>query len=316
VTGTHSPRIRRPRPTPQLWVGVFAMVAIEVLLAAGNRFVATWLTPLMWSAYIAFADGLVSRLRGRSWLADRRREFPLLVLASVGIWLVFEAYNLRLRNWVYFNVPADPFVRDIAYFWSFATIIPGVFETSELILALLERLNDRTPRGTSDLRTSRPTSPLWFIAGLAMVALPAVAPYSIAPYLFAPVWIGFFFLVDPLNRMLSSVSLADLFRAGRRLPLYALLIGGGICGLFWEAWNLQASLAGGGHWVYTIPQALRVFNLHYGKMPVLGLLGFPPFALELFACYIFLRQVLGGDRVWHPSRDKTSFSRWADKPGD
>jgi hypothetical protein len=50
-------------------------------------------------------------------------------------------------------------------------------------------------------------------------------------------------------------------------------------------------------------------------MPVLGLLGFPPFALELFAAYVFLREVLGGDALWHPANPERSFSRWADPSG-
>jgi hypothetical protein len=191
-----------------------------------------------------------------------------------------------------------------------------VFETSELVSAILERMTATRPRLTEEEQTRPQAWPIWFIVGLALISLPAVAPASIAPYLFAPVWLGFFPLLDPLNRMIGGASLADLFRRGRRLPLYALLIGGGICGLLWEAWNLQASLAGGGHWVYTIPRALRIFNLHYGKMPVLGLLGFPPFALELFAAYIFFRQVLGGDTVWHPTNRTASFPAWADAPTD
>jgi hypothetical protein len=32
-------------------------------------------------------------------------------------------------------------------------------------------------------------------------------------------------------------------------------------------------------------------------MPLLGMLGFPPFALELFAMYHFLRKILDGDRL-------------------
>jgi hypothetical protein len=247
-------------------------------------------------------------------LADRRREFPLLILISVGIWLVFEAYNLHLRNWAYLNVPADPAVRDIAYAWSFATIMPGVFETSEWVLAALERIGRTSPPRSLTVPSPART-PFWFVVGLGMVTLPLAFPPSIAAFLFAPVWIGFFPLFDSLNRMIGGVSLSGLFRNGLRRPVFALLIGGGVCGLLWEAWNLQASLAGGGHWVYTIPQALRVFNLHYGKMPVLGLLGFPPFALELFAAYVFLREVLGGDALWHPADPERSFSRWADPSG-
>jgi hypothetical protein len=305
---------RRLTSAPQLWIGLLGLVLIQILLAAGVRFVAVWLTPLMWTAYIAFIDGLVRRLNGASWLTDRRREFPLLILASIGVWLLFEAYNLHLKNWIYVNVPPDPFVRDIAYFWSFATIMPGVFETSELVLTLLERAHREASPTPGYSRPPSSISPLWFVLGLGMITLPAAAPTTIAPYLFALVWVGFFLMFDPLNRLVGSVSLTGLFRNGRRLPTYALLIGGGLCGLLWEAWNLQASLAGGGHWVYTIPQALRIFNLHYGKMPVLGLLGFPPFALELFAVYIFLRQALGGDRIWHPSDPASAFPLFAERP--
>jgi hypothetical protein len=178
------------------WLGLLGMVAIQTLLAAGNRFVAVWLTPLMWTAYIAFADGLVFRLRGVSWLASRRREFPLLVLASVGVWLLFETYNLHLHNWVYLNVPADPLARDLAYFWSFATIMPGVFETSELALALLERGSPGNPPTVSTPVGRAPHTGLWFVIALGMVTIPAVSPAWIAPFLFAPVWVGFFPLFD------------------------------------------------------------------------------------------------------------------------
>jgi len=298
------------------WLGLLGMVTIQALLAAGNRFVAVWLTPMMWTAYIAFADALVLRLRGVSWLASRRREFPLLVIASVGVWLLFEAYNLHLHNWVYLKVPTDPLVRDLAYFWSFATIMPGVFETSELALALLERRSPSNPPTASTPAEGSRHTGLWFVIGLGMVTIPAVSPAWIAPFLFAPVWLGFFPLFDSLNGLLGPASLIRLGGAARRRSVWALMIGGGVCGLLWEAWNLQAALAGGGHWVYTIPRALHVFNLHYGKMPVLGLLGFPPFALELFAVYNFLRQVTGGDRIWHPSEPATAFTAWSRSPSD
>ena len=115
------------------------MLGGEILLLAGSRFAATWFTPIMWSGYIMAVDGLVFRLSGSSWLTRRRREFPLLVLLSVGIWLIFEAYNLRLQNWQYLGLPSLPFLRDLGYFWSFATIIPGVFESSDLAGILLRR---------------------------------------------------------------------------------------------------------------------------------------------------------------------------------
>ena len=58
-----------------------------------------------------------------------------------------------------------------------------------------------------------------------------------------------------------------------------LLLAGMVCGGLWEFWNFWASAK----WVYTIPYLgfLKVF-----EMPLLGFLGFPPFALE---CYLFYR---------------------------
>jgi hypothetical protein len=69
------------------------------------------------------------------------------------------------------------------------------------------------------------------------------------------------------------------------------------CGFIWETWNYQAVMAEGAYWVYTIPEPLRIFGWHFGKMPVLGLLGFPPFALELHAFYTLIRETLDLERL-------------------
>ena len=79
-------------------------------------------------------------------------------------------------------------------------------------------------------------------------------------------------------------------------------LAGLICGLIWEAWNQQSVAAGGAYWVYLFPEELRPFGWTYGQMPVLGLLGFPPFALELFAFYAIIRESLGGDRIFGDRR--------------
>ena len=58
--------------------------------------------------------------------------------------------------------------------------------------------------------------------------------------------------------------------------LYLLLLSGALCGFLWELWNFRA----GSKWIYTVPHVgfLKVF-----EMPLLGFLGFPPFALECYA---------------------------------
>jgi hypothetical protein len=63
-------------------------------------------------------------------------------------------------------------------------------------------------------------------------------------------------------------------------------LGSGLCcGLLWEFWNYWALTK----WTYTVPYAGE-FKLF--EMPVLGYLGFPPFALEAFAMYNFLRSLV------------------------
>jgi hypothetical protein len=91
-----------------------------------------------------------------------------------------------------------------------------------------------------------------------------------------------------------------MLQKGHQKKIGALLVGGFLCGLLWEAWNFQAFIKDGGHWIYTVPDALRIFGLHYGQMPVLGMLGFPPFALELYAMYHFFRRMVEGPRLLGP----------------
>ena len=55
-----------------------------------------------------------------------------------------------------------------------------------------------------------------------------------------------------------------------------MCLAGLVCGLLWETWNFRS----GAKWTYSIPFVgqFRIF-----EMPVLGFLGFIPFALE---CYV------------------------------
>ena len=268
----------------------------EILLARDVYFVAVWLTPIMWTGYILAADAFLYLRKGRSWLTTRRREFPLVLVLSVGIWLLFEVLNFHIQNWAYYSVPDNPIIRDFAYFWSFATIMPGVFITSEIISTF-------TPtRSLHHLQIRRDgvaigTGWLWFLCGLFMVVIPLLLPTPIASYLFGSIWIGFILLIDPINNRIGAPSFRKMLQEGTYWPILSLLAGGLVCGFLWEAWNFQAFHSGGGHWIYLVPEPLRIFGLHYGKMPLLGMLGFPPFALELFTMYHFLRNILDGDRL-------------------
>lgn len=277
------------------WIGIAILLGAEILLLGGNAFVATWFTPLMWTGYILAVDGLVFLMRGSSWLTSRRLEFPLLALASVGVWLLFEIYNLRLANWIYMGLPKSASSRALGYFWSFATIMPAVFETSDLLQSLLARMSAGRRRDRPGIRVG--PAWLWCVLGAAMVAIPPATPSKVAAYLFGPVWIGFVLLLDPINERMGADSLRFQLKSGTWEPLVSLLVAGLACGFLWETWNYQAFRSEGAYWVYQVPQALRLFGWHFGKMPVLGLLGFPPFALELNAFYTLIRHVLNVNRL-------------------
>jgi hypothetical protein len=275
-----------------LWLGLAILLAGQLAVILGVKIAATWHTPIMWTGYILLADGMLAKRKGQSWLTTRRSEFPFLLLISVLTWLVFEIYNFRLQNWLYRGLPSSQIVLNLGYFWSFATIMPAVFITAELMATLLPaRKTSTDPQGLS----LGPTS-LWIIAGLAMVAVPPLLPIKLARFAFGFVWIGFIPLLDPINHKLQAPSLRASVSEGDWRPVIALLLAGFLCGLFWEAWNYQALRAGGGHWIYTVPDELRIFGWHYGEMPVLGLLGFPPFAIELYVQYQFFRKLFKLER--------------------
>ncbi len=281
------------------WIGLGIVLVGEAQLFLGNDFVTTWFTPIMWTGYILLADSVAAKRLGESRIFNRPREFALMAVLSVFSWLIFEIYNFKLRNWVYVGLPESPWARDLGFFWAFATITPAIFVTADLLKAFnvfggsLGRPRPFTPASLAAM----------FLLGLGLVAVPPSLPDRPASFAFAAVWVGFIFLLEPLNYRLGLPSFLRDWEAGWLGRTRQFLLAGLLCGFLWEAWNYQAFLRDGGIWIYTIPQELRVFNLHFGQMPVLGLLGFPPFALECFAIYYFLRWALRGDVLLEPVRD-------------
>ena len=272
---------RRRLPFPLYgWLGLVALVCAEWLMFRGVEPVATFFTPIAWSAYILVADAAVFAMAGRSHLRNAPREFGQIALLSIPLWLIFEAYNLRLQNWTYTGVPLGWLASWIGYGWSFATITPAIFETADVI----ESLGWFPPRPPANLgpRGGR----IMMIAGAVCLTVPLALPQQIGSYVFGLVWIGFFLLLDPLNQRFGRPSLLGDLAEGRRGRLYSLLISGWVCGWLWEFWNYWAAAK----WQYIFPflQGWKMF-----EMPALGYLGFLPFALECFAMYVTAASLAG-----------------------
>jgi hypothetical protein len=272
--------------TPPALAGLAIMVVSEAATIAHVEPFASWNTPICWTGFIIFADSVVYRARGESWMRSSPVEFALLAVVSIPLWLVFELYNLYLDNWYYTGLPENLALRTFGYAWSFATIWPAIFEGSDLVASVRQsRQSGRARRGNSQALPAAPAHPAFpaystvsIATGAAMLALPFVTPPTIARYLAGPVWLGFICLLDPINGRLGAQTLT-------RDRAINLGLSGLLCGVLWEFWNFWSA----SKWHYTVPimEHTKIF-----EMPLPGYLGFPAFALECFTMYVFVRRLV------------------------
>jgi hypothetical protein len=265
------------RRVPQVWAGL-VLVAIfwplNWLLPDETRRTSYLFFPL-WLGYILTVDGLVLVRSGTSLLSRSRIEFVLTFLASAPAWWLFEVINWRTRNWEYlggqvFTGPEYVLLSTI----SFSTVMPAVFETAELARTFWWA--ERFPQGPC-LQPTHPMAAGLLIGGLAMLTLPLLWPRVFYPL----VWGAVFLILEPLNMLMGRRTFFDWLQHGDWRPVIALSLGAFICGFFWEMWNYFSYPK----WIYHTPGAefLRVF-----EMPLLGYIGYLPFAWELYALRNFL----------------------------
>jgi hypothetical protein len=187
-------------------------------------------------------------------------------------------------------VPEGMLQRWVGYAVCYATVLPGLFETMELLDAygLFKKSRLRPLSGSTR----------WYvpfvITGLVFLVLPLVWPQ----FFFPLVWGIFIFLLEPLTHRFGLRSLMREWQQGSLRTFYLLLTAGAICGLLWEFWNYWALTK----WVYTVPHVgwLKIF-----EMPILGFFGFPPFAV---ACFVMMSTVslMRQGRGWQdPSKPVT-----------
>jgi hypothetical protein len=248
---------------------VFTCLAVFTLatgLGPGQRIEPfySWYYLFAWWPYILAGEAILSR-RNASLLMTHPRRFLLLLPLSLVVWLLFEAFNFRLQNWHYLNVPSSLAPRWAGYTLSFATVIPGLLVTKTLLQELgLGRFSPSTP-----LPWLPRAIPWLLLTGALFLVLPLVWPR----YFFPLVWGGVFLLVDPFLYRKGEPSFLGQLAQGHWRQFFLWLYAGACCGLLWELWNFWA----GTKWYYTVP---FVGEWKLFEMPLLGFLGFPPFALQ------------------------------------
>src|SRR5438552_7194962 len=229
----------------------------------------------LWLGYILAVDSLVLRRSGTSLLQRSPGDFALLFLASAPTWWLFEVINWRTHNWDYVGAAT---LTEFEYYLlcsiSFSTVMPAVFETAELVCAStwLQRFS-AGPR----LEPSRRLAFGLFLSGAAMLGLALSWPRLFYPF----VWLSIFLIIEPINIGLAKRHFLEQLQFGDWRPLISLSVGALICGFFWEMWNYFSFPK----WIYHTPGAeyCRIF-----EMPLLGYLGYLPFAWELFALRNFI----------------------------
>src|SRR4030095_9166011 len=161
------------------YLGFLIIVAAEALLFGGNQIVGRWFTPIVWTGYILFVDGLVYALRSRSLLMTDRLELLVIVVVSIGAWWLCEFYNaprfwksdLELW-WHYHNLEPNLMLRRAGYDWFFATIFPLLFITAELFIITIFKRSNAGLR----LNSSKGVLLIFIMLGFAGVVWPLVFP--------------------------------------------------------------------------------------------------------------------------------------------
>lgn len=257
------------------WTGVILVAVCWPLnwLLPGVR--TAYLFFPLWLGYILVIDALVWIQTGNSLWIRSRKHFALLFVISVPAWWLFELINLRTGNWEYLGRDLFTSIQfNLLSTISFASVIPAVFETAELM-----RSFTWMRRFASGLRI-RPTPSTFvslFVAGLVMLLAMLIWPKIFYPF----VWTSLVFVFEPINYWSGRPYFLKELSRGDWRTVISLSLGALICGVFWEMWNYYSFPK----WIYHIPW---LGFWHIFEMPLLGYGGYVPFALELYALKNFL----------------------------
>jgi hypothetical protein len=279
-------------------IGIASLLLSEAFLFEKVDPFYSWFYCFAWWSYILIVDAVIYRLKGNSLILNRTKEFFLMIPWSIFIWLIFEAANISLKNWYYINLPHSIVERWLGYAIAYGTVLPGLFETTEL----LETCIFKSPPHPSPLPQGNREGMSGVYFTLTLLGILCLASSLFIPeYCFPLIWVGFIFLLEPFNYRFGGKSLLRDLKEGNPRKIYLLLIAGLICGLLWEFWNFWAS----SKWVYTVP----FFDKEKGfEMPFLGFLGFPPFAVQAYVMYNFI-SLFRSKRGWEESTYRLNMGK-------
>ena len=261
--------------------GLLGLLLIAIAWPLSQQISQNLFFPL-WLGFILLVDGLVLRRTGTSLAVRSPKIMVVMFIVASPYWWAFEGINQITQNWVYVTPTEEDsggLVDVIQASLSYSTVVPAVFEVSELIgsFGFIKRFA-RLP----SLVLSRPQIILAGVFGLGSLVTMLIWP----TYLFPMTWLCLFFIFDPINNLTGRPSIIAQVKNGDYRTVVAFALGALVCGFFWEMWNRDASVS----WEYNIGYLdfARIF-----QMPLLGYGGYLPFGLETYAVFHFVAGLLG-----------------------
>ena len=129
------------------YLGIALIIFAEISLILQYSYpvardISIFTTPICWWGYIMLLDSIIYKLKNDSLMVNHKWLFLAQIFLSVVFWLIFEIYNLYLCNWKYIGLPENRIVTSLGMLLSFATIMPGMFFTAEIleILGLFKKI--------------------------------------------------------------------------------------------------------------------------------------------------------------------------------
>lgn len=269
-------------------IGIILIILVEINFFLKIQPFANWYFPLIWLGYILTIDALIYKIKGSSLFSNRPYTLIGMFFISALFWWIFEFVNLRINNWSYSGLQglaiyteaieiSSTTLKNLFGTLSFATVLPALFETTELIRALKIFENKKLRKHHIITKTF-----LYIIILIGVLCF--LLPFFFPTYTFPLVWLSFYFILDPINYLRNQPSIIKHLKDRKIAIPLALLLAGIILGFFWEFWNYWAIPK----WTYNIP-FVNFFKIF--EMPILGYLGYFPFAFELYAMYWFTRSL-------------------------
>ena len=258
-------------------IGIILIILSQINFFLKIQPFADWYFPIIWIGYILIIDAVIYNINKKSLVNNHFFHFIGLFILSALFWHIFEILNLFTQNWNYIGADNLGSIKYIFKLISFSTVLPALFETTSLIKSI--HLFDKV-KLRKKYNLSKNFLFLMIFLGIISFFLPIFFP----KFTFPLIWLSFFLILDPINYINNQPSIiGHIKNRNLKIPL-SLLLAGIMLGFLWEFWNYWATIK----WVYDVP-FIGFFKIF--EMPILGYLGYFPFAFELYSMYWFVRSL-------------------------